>query len=66
MITARRGDYTITRNVSHFKHFMVKDEIEEAEITTEEEDTTDDETTRNQVEIPADLRKCVKVDIHLA
>ena len=23
MITARRGEYTITRNVSHFKQFMV-------------------------------------------
>ena len=54
MITARRGDYTITRNVSHFKRFMVKDEVEDTEITTDEEDTTDDETTPNQVGIPAD------------
>ena len=53
MITARRGDYRVTRNVSHFKRFMVKHEIQEADVTREEDETTDDETTSNQVERPA-------------
>ena len=32
MITVRRGKYRVTRNTSHFKRFMVKHEIEEADI----------------------------------